>query len=107
MGRAVVGGVGISLMVGRMALRFWAARVLGRFDTRTLRIAGEQPVIDHGPYKVLRHPGLQRRSGHVGRRRARNLNWVAAAAVIVGMCGAYSYRVRCEEGMLRTPWAAV
>ena len=57
MGRAVVGGVGISLMVGRMALRFWAARVLGRFYTRTLRIAGEQPVIDHGPYKVLRHPG--------------------------------------------------
>ena len=52
-----VGWVGIGLMVGGIALRFWATRVLGRFYTRTLRAAADQKVIDHGPYKVLRHPG--------------------------------------------------
>jgi protein-S-isoprenylcysteine O-methyltransferase Ste14 len=56
-GPAVVGWIGIGLMLSGMALRFWATRVLGRFYTRTLRLAGDQAVIDHGPYKVLRHPG--------------------------------------------------
>jgi protein-S-isoprenylcysteine O-methyltransferase Ste14 len=57
MGLVALGWIGIGLMVGGMALRFWAARVLGRFYTRTLRSADGQVVIDQGPYKVLRHPG--------------------------------------------------
>jgi protein-S-isoprenylcysteine O-methyltransferase Ste14 len=99
---AAVGWVGVGLMVGGITLRFWANRVLGRFYTRTLRIADGQPVIDHGPYKVLRHPGY---SGMLvlwyGASLA-TLNWVAAAAVSVGTCAAYCYRIRCEEEMLRS-----
>ena len=101
MGPAAVGWVGIGLMVGGIALRFWATRVLGRFYTRTLRAAADQQVIDHGPYKVLRHPGY---SGVLlmwtGAGFAA-LNWIAATALTLGMCGAYRYRIRCEEDMLR------
>jgi protein-S-isoprenylcysteine O-methyltransferase Ste14 len=102
MGPTAVGWVGIGLMLSGIALRFWAARVLGRFYTRTLRIAGEQPVIDHGPYKVLRHPGYSGDLVMWAGAGLATLNWVAALAVIVGMCGAYYYRIRCEEEMLRS-----
>jgi protein-S-isoprenylcysteine O-methyltransferase Ste14 len=102
MGHAVLGWVGIGLMVGGMALRFWAARLLGRFYTRTLRLAHDQPVIDRGPYKVLRHPGYSGVLVMWAGAGFATLNWVAATAVIVGMCGAYCYRIRCEEEMLRS-----
>jgi protein-S-isoprenylcysteine O-methyltransferase len=85
-----------------MAQRFWATRVLGRFYTRTLRIAGDQPVIDHGPYKVLRHPGYSGVLLMWSGAGLAALNWVVAAAVIVGMGGVYWYRIRREEEMLRS-----
>jgi protein-S-isoprenylcysteine O-methyltransferase Ste14 len=96
-----VGWVGIGLMVGGIALRFWATRVLGRFYTRTLRAAADQQVIDQGPYKVLRHPGYSGVLVMWAGAGFATLNWIAATAVIVAMCGAYSYRIRCEEEMLR------
>ena len=88
--------------VGGMALRFWAARALGRFYTRTLRLANDQPVIDRGPYKVLRHPGYSGDLLMWAGAGFATVNWVVATAVIVGMCGAYCYRIWCEEAMLRS-----
>ena len=102
MDHAAVGWAGIGLMVGGMALRFWAARALGRFYTRTLRLANDQPVIDRGPYKVLRHPGYSGVLVMWAGAGLATLNWVAVTAVIVGMSGAYHYRIRCEEEMLRS-----
>jgi protein-S-isoprenylcysteine O-methyltransferase Ste14 len=97
-----IGWVGIGLMVGGIALRFWATRVLGRFYTRTLRAAAGQTVIDRGPYKVLRHPGYSGVLVMWAGAGLATLNWVAVTAVIVGMSGAYHYRIRCEEEMLRS-----
>jgi protein-S-isoprenylcysteine O-methyltransferase Ste14 len=102
MGRTAVGWIRIGLMVGGLALRFWATRVLGRFYTRTLRAAADQQLIDHGPYKVLRHPGYSGVLVMWAGAGFATLNWVAATAVIVGMCAAYTYRIRCEEEMLRS-----
>ena len=99
---AVVGWVGIGLMLGGIALRLWATRALGRFYTRTLRLAHDQPVIDSGPYKVLRHPGYSGVLVMWAGAGFATLNWVAATAVIVGMAGAYGYRIRCEEAMFRS-----
>jgi protein-S-isoprenylcysteine O-methyltransferase Ste14 len=96
-----VGWVGIGLMIGGLALRFWANRVLGRFYTRTLRAAADQKVIDHGPYKILRHPGYSGVLAMWAGAGFATLNWVAATAVILGMSGAYHYRILCEEEMLR------
>ena len=101
-GWTAVGWVGIGLMVGGIALRFWATRVLGRFYTRTLRTADDQQVIDHGPYRVLRHPGYSGDLLMWAGAGFATVNWVVATAVIVGMWGAYSYRIRCEEEMLRS-----
>jgi protein-S-isoprenylcysteine O-methyltransferase len=97
-----VGWVGIGLMVGGIALRFWATQVLGRYYTRTLRTAADQQVVDRGPYKILRHPGYSGILAMWAGAGLATLNWVAATVVIVGMAGAYDYRIRCEEAMLRT-----
>jgi protein-S-isoprenylcysteine O-methyltransferase Ste14 len=99
-GSAAVGWVGVGLMLSGIALRFWANRVLGRSYTRTLRIAEDQTVINHGPYKILRHPGYSGVLTMWAGAGLATLNWVAAAVVLVGMCGAYLYRIRCEEEML-------
>jgi protein-S-isoprenylcysteine O-methyltransferase len=101
-GWTAVGWVGIGLMVSGIALRSWATRVLGRYYTRTLRTADDQKVIDHGPYKILRHPGYSGVLVMWAGAGCATLNWVAVTAVIVGMSGAYNYRIRCEEGMLRS-----
>jgi protein-S-isoprenylcysteine O-methyltransferase len=96
----LVGWIGIGLMVCGMALRFWASRVLGRYYTRTLRVANEQRVVEKGPYRLLRHPGY---SGDllmwVGAGLASG-NWIGLSVIVLVMSGAYIYRIRCEEEML-------
>jgi protein-S-isoprenylcysteine O-methyltransferase Ste14 len=52
-----VGWVGVALMVGGLALRWWASAVLGGFYTSTLRLAKGQQIINEGPYRLVRHPG--------------------------------------------------
>src|SRR5262249_946714 len=88
------------LMVGGIALRFWATRVLGRFYTRALRAAANQNVINRGPYKVLRHPGYSGVLVMWAGAGLATLNWVAVTAMIVGMSGAFCYRIRFEEDLL-------
>jgi protein-S-isoprenylcysteine O-methyltransferase len=55
-----VGWMGVALMVAGIALRYWACRTLGRFYARTLRVADDQVLVEQGPYRLIRHPGLQR-----------------------------------------------
>ena len=52
-----VGWIGLVIAILGIALRFWANRTLGQFYTRTLRVTEDQPIIDQGPYRVIRHPG--------------------------------------------------
>ena len=41
-----------------LIVRAWSMRVLGQSYSRTLRAEGnEQPVINTGPYRLVRHPG--------------------------------------------------
>ena len=49
--------IGALLMAAGIAIRIAAARTLGRYYTRTLRIGNDQHVITSGLYKRIRHPG--------------------------------------------------
>src|SRR5258708_1479204 len=44
-------------MIIGLTLRVWAAQVLGRFYTRTLRTTDKQRIVQSGPYHLIRHPG--------------------------------------------------
>lgn len=99
-GMAVPNVVGPTVMVLGLGLRIWAARVLGRFYTRTLRVVGDQTLVRTGPYRLVRHPGyLGDLVMWIGFGLAA-ANWLVMAAVAATMAFAYRRRIRSEEAML-------
>ena len=97
-----VGWVGVTLMLGGLALRWRANAVLGRFYTSTLRLAEGQQIVRAGPYRLVRHPGY---GGvlllWVGAGLA-SQNWAVAGIILTVMSFTYAYRIRSEESMLLT-----
>ena len=93
--------VGIVVMALGIALRIWASRVLGRYFTRTLRAAADQPVVRDGPYRVVRHPGYLGDILMWSGAAFATLNWIAFAGLTLAAIGAYSYCIQAEEAMLR------
>jgi protein-S-isoprenylcysteine O-methyltransferase Ste14 len=101
-----IGWAGVGFMVGGIGLRAWANTTLGAFYTRTLRVTADQQLIEHGPYRLLRHPGY---SGSL-------LLWIGAgvatgnrlitAMITLVTGGAYVYRVQSEEAMLAQTFGA-
>jgi protein-S-isoprenylcysteine O-methyltransferase Ste14 len=92
--------IGVGLLALGLAVRAWGMRVLGRFYTRTLRVVGDQHVVQGGPYKVIRHPGY---TGSILVWTGYCLglgNWIAFVVVAVLMLVAYTWRISSEERML-------
>jgi protein-S-isoprenylcysteine O-methyltransferase len=95
-----VGPEGIGLMTLGLGVRLWAMLTLGQFYTRTLRITDGQPIVEGGPYRVIRHPGyLGTLLIWVGLPLALS-NWLSATLVTILMAVAYRTRIRAEEAML-------
>src|SRR4029450_4198374 len=90
--------VGLLLMTCGLGVKTWAMRTLGRFYTRTLRATATQPVIDTGPYRLVRHPGyLGALLLWIGFGLAVR-NWLVALAIGLAMALAYVRRIHHEEG---------
>lgn len=95
-----VGWLGLILMIGGLAMRYWAAKTLGEFYTRTLQIIEGQKIINQAPYNVIRHPGyLGTLLMEIGAGLAIT-NWVVL--LVAGVIGITSrvYRISVEEKML-------
>jgi protein-S-isoprenylcysteine O-methyltransferase len=95
-----IGWVGVGLMAGAIGLRYWASRVLGRFYTRTLRVADDQVIVERGPYRMIRHPGYSADLLMWLGAGIATVNWMATTVLTLVMLGAYGYRIHCEEAML-------
>jgi isoprenylcysteine carboxyl methyltransferase (ICMT) family protein YpbQ len=54
---AMVGWLGLIVMLSGLAMRYWAAKTLGEFYTRTLQVIEGQKIVSQAPYNVIRHPG--------------------------------------------------
>ena len=97
---AIVGWLGLAIMLVGLVLRVWSMRVLGAYYSRVLRVTDTQTIVTQGPYRVIRHPGyLGTMLVWVGSGLALG-NWVAAALIALLMFGIYGYRIRSEETML-------
>lgn len=97
---AAINWIGILIMLGGLTLRYFAAKTLGEFYTRTLLVVPEQAVIEQGPYRVIRHPGyLGVLLGSVGAGLA-TANWIMLVIVMLAKLIGIGYRIYSEEKML-------
>jgi protein-S-isoprenylcysteine O-methyltransferase len=90
----------VGLMVAAFLLQLWAVRTLGPLFHFTLSSDAAQPIVERGPYRLVRHPGyLAQIVFFLAFAAATRNGWtlvVVAAALAVG----YGYRIRTEERLL-------
>jgi protein-S-isoprenylcysteine O-methyltransferase Ste14 len=92
--------LGLLILLAGSMLRRHCFRTLGRYFTGNVKVEADQPVIEDGLYRFVRHPSYA--GGmlmYLGTGLALT-NWLSAL-ILVGMGGAtYAYRVRVEEQAL-------
>lgn len=91
---------GIFLIVVGILVRQWAIIVLGRFFTFTVSVQKNQKVIDHGPYRYIRHPSyLGLFLIVIGIGLALH-SWGGILILLVMNGVAFGYRMQVEEKVL-------
>ncbi len=97
---AASAAIGLTAMVGGLALRLAAIRTLGRFFTSDVRILPDQRLLTDGVYAHVRHPSYTGAwMGFMG--CAVFLGAPIGATVIgVALLAAYVYRIHVEEQAL-------
>jgi protein-S-isoprenylcysteine O-methyltransferase Ste14 len=92
--------IGLAILLGGMALRYWAVITLGEFFRTTIETDQDQKVINRGPYRLIRHPsytGLLLICFGYG---IAVQNWLSLlAAFLLPLC-ALLYRIQVEERVL-------
>ena len=92
--------IGIAVTAAGSLLRRHCFRILGEYFTYAVQVVDQQPVIDRGAYRWVRHPsytgGMLMFIG-IGLSLA---NWVSLALLTVMSISVYSYRVVVEERAL-------
>jgi protein-S-isoprenylcysteine O-methyltransferase Ste14 len=104
-GAAIGGGdwlfaLGVLIAWLGLLLRWWSFVSLGKYFTVVLKTSEDQPVVERGPYRVLRHPsytGLLLTFAGGGLMVG---NWVSAADAVAVVLAALIYRLRIEERAL-------
>lgn len=110
-GRALVpgavlgGGAGVfalGAIVGWLGLllRWWSFLTLGSFFTTIVKTSPDQPVVERGPYRVLRHPSYTGLLLAVLGSGVMLGNWVATLCSVVLVLAALAYRLLGEERAL-------
>lgn len=109
-GREILFAAGIALIVLGTALRTYAIRVLGRYFVITVAVTPDQPVVERGPYRYIRHPSYTGALLALLGVALALTNWASLAAMIACNAIGFGYRVIVEERALRTtlgePYAA-
>ncbi len=91
---------GIAVWLGGAFFRFYSMRTLGRFFTYDVAISTGQNLIEHGPYRWLRHPSyLGSLVAYIGFGMTL-ANWLAIFLPALCLGVAFAYRIRVEERAL-------
>lgn len=92
---------GLVVLLCGSLLRRHCWRMLGKHFTGDVRASAEQPVVQQGAYRWVRHPSYT--GGmlmYLGTGIALT-NWLSVAIIALTGAAAYLYRVRVEEQALR------
>jgi protein-S-isoprenylcysteine O-methyltransferase len=91
---------GVCLMLAGTAFRWYSAAVLGKYFTFDVSIQRGHALIEHGPYRYIRHPSY---TGAlltlVGFGLALG-NWAGLVVSFFCLGSAYAYRIPIEEAAL-------
>lgn len=93
--------LGMLLVYAGIALRLYAIHVLGAAFTTTVAIAPDQPVIEAGPYRLIRHPSY---TGFLITLLGFGLsctNWLSLLVLMGCALIGLSYRIHVEEYVLQ------
>ncbi len=91
---------GVVIFVAGLVLRWYAIRYLGRWFTVNVAIADDQPLIQTGPYALMRHPSY---TGALMAFLGFALclgNLAALVVVVAASLGVFSWRIHIEEKVL-------
>jgi protein-S-isoprenylcysteine O-methyltransferase Ste14 len=83
-----------------LPLRWWSFLSLGKYFTVVVKTSSEQPVVDRGPYRVLRHPSYTGLLLAVAGVAVMVGNWVGVVGSVGLVLTVVVYRVRIEERAL-------
>ena len=96
----LLGGTMLLLVVGTMALRYWAISSLGdRWTTRVFVVPEEPPTV-RGPYRWLRHPNYLAVIVEVAALPLVYTAWWTAVAFSIGNALVLRTRIKVEESAL-------
>ena len=91
---------GLALMISGVAYRWYAIWTLGRYFTGVVTIHADQQVVQHGPYKLVRHPSY---SGAIVATFGIGLmmtNWGSLFFLVISLLLGLLYRIKVEEEAL-------
>jgi protein-S-isoprenylcysteine O-methyltransferase Ste14 len=92
--------LGLAIFTAGSLLRRHCFRVLGRYFTFDVQVQADQPVIESGAYRWIRHPSY---SGGILMFAGIGLalgNWLSFALLVIAIPALYAYRIRTEERAL-------
>jgi protein-S-isoprenylcysteine O-methyltransferase Ste14 len=92
--------VGIGLLIVGSVFRRYCIRTLGKYFTAEVLVTADQPVIEAGPYHLIRHPGYA--AGFVVYLRIglALASWLSLVIFLIEVCVVYHPRIRAEEKAL-------
>ncbi|MBX3083246.1 MAG: isoprenylcysteine carboxylmethyltransferase family protein [Anaerolineae bacterium] len=93
--------LGILLVYAGIALRLYAIHALGASFTTIVAITPDQPVIESGPYRLIRHPAY---TGFLITLLGFGIsftNWLSLLVLMGCALIGFSYRIRVEERVLQ------
>jgi protein-S-isoprenylcysteine O-methyltransferase Ste14 len=91
---------GIVVILLGAALLWWAIFTLGRYLTFDVAVRTAQPVVQSGPYRLVRHPSYTEILIMLLSVGMVLENWASLVALIAGGLIGLLYRVRVEERAL-------
>lgn len=103
---AAIGGGWATVIVGElvavagMVLRIWAILTLDQFFTFIVGIADDHRVVQHGPYRTLRHPGYAGALLTLLGIGIALANWLSLLVIFVVPVLALGIRIKVEEETL-------
>ncbi len=91
---------GVAFILLGVALRWYSIRTLGQYFTRDVAVSADQQLVQHGPYRWVRHPAY---SGTILTMLGVGLgiaNWAGLACLLICIFLGHLYRVSVEEKAL-------